>query len=90
MIDSSGTLYDRFRNPLRKDSCPVGEWVRLVDIVPGSVDSSRLADPGLAFIDEAEYKILAYDDQGRVKSDALIYRARDVENPWNVGRPKDG
>jgi hypothetical protein len=90
MMDSRGELFDRFRNPLRRDTCPVGAYVRLVDVIPGSVDTSRLSDPGLAFIDEMEYRVVQYDDQGRVRRDALVFRARDVEDPWNIGRPRDG
>lgn len=90
LMDSRGDLYDRFGNPVRRDVCPVGVYVRLKDVVPGSVDTSRLADPAVAFVDEMEYRITALDDRGRVKADALTFRARDVDDPWNIGRPRNG
>ena len=39
---------------------PVGEWVRLKDVIPGVVDLTKLVDPSLQFIEEAKWSI----DQG--------------------------
>lgn len=39
------------------ETCPVGAWARIRDAIPGSVDTSGMADPSLVFIDEAEYTV---------------------------------
>lgn len=81
LIDRNGDLKDRFDNPIRRETCPVGMWVRLKDVIPSSADISRLADPTLIFVDEAEYE---------VASDTLKFIPRDVQNPWEIGVVKDG
>ena len=81
LIDKNGELRDRFDNPIRRETCPVGMYVRLKDVIPGSADISRLADPTLMFVDEAEYE---------VATDTLKFMPRDIQNPWEIGVAKDG
>jgi hypothetical protein len=40
---------------LDKTQYPVGVWARLKDIIPASVDVTRLADPNKVFIEEVNY-----------------------------------
>jgi hypothetical protein len=80
LINSSGELYDPFGTPVRREACPVGVWARLQDVIPATVDTSKLSDPSIIFIDEFEY-------QPRDK--ILSFIPRNVE-PWKIGRPPDG
>lgn len=81
LLTKDGTLRDPFDTPVRREVCPPGVWVRLKDVIPASVDTSRLADPTLAFIDEVEYV---------VADDRLYILPRDIADPWQIGRPRDG
>lgn len=81
LINQKGELSDKFDNPVRRETCPVGMWTRLKDVIPGSADITRIADPSLMFVDEAEYE---------VASDTLKFTPRDIPNPWEIGVPKDG
>lgn len=81
LILNDGSLRDPYDTPLRKETCPVGIWTRFKDVIPGSVDTSRLSDPTKMFIDEAEYT--PEDDQ-------LNLTPRGWVDPFQIGRPKDG
>jgi len=81
LITRDGKLRDAFDNPVRAETCPVGVWMRLKDVIPSSADTTLLADPTLAFVDIAEYE---------VESKILRLTPRNLENPWDVGRPTDG
>jgi len=80
LLTKQGLLYDG-ETPLRKETCPVGVWARLKDVIPGSVDTSKLADPTVMFIDEAEYE---------PATDTLRLTPRGLQNVWEIGRPVDG
>jgi hypothetical protein len=41
--------------------------VRLQDVIPGTVDLTRLVDPSLQFIEEAEWSSIQGDAAGDVK-----------------------
>jgi len=81
LILKDGSLRDPYDTVIRKDTCPVGIWTRLKDIVPGSVDTTKLADPTIMFIDESEY----ISDEDRLN---LI--PRGFIDPFQIGRPRDG
>jgi hypothetical protein len=81
LILMDGSLRDPYNTEIRKESCPVGIWARFKDVIPGSVDTSRLADPTKMFIDEAEY---TPDD------DQLSLTPRGWIDPFSIGRPRDG
>lgn len=81
LLTKDGELRDPFDTPVRKDTCPAGVWARLKDVIPGSLDTSLLADPTLMFVEESEYD---------VSTETLSLTPRNVEDPWNIGRPKDG
>jgi hypothetical protein len=80
-IMRDGSLTDPYDTVIRKETCPVGIWTRLKDIVPSSVDTTKLADPTLMFIDEAEY----ISDEDR-----LSLTPRGFIDPFQIGRPNDG
>ncbi len=81
LIEKDGSLRDMFDTGLRKELCPVGVWARYKDIIPGSVDITKLSDPSLMFIDEAEYI---------PNEDRLSLTPRGFIDPFQLGRPRDG
>ena len=81
LLSREGKLSDSLDNDIDRETCPVGMWARLKDVIPGSVDITKLSDPSLVFIDQAEYT---------VETDELVPTPRNIENPWDIGRPLDG
>lgn len=81
MILKDGSLRDPYDTVIRKETCPVGIWARLKDIVPASVDTTKLSDPNIMFIDEAEY--IPADDR-------INLTPRGFIDPFTIGRPNDG
>lgn len=81
LLRKDGLLSNPLDNLLRKETCPVGIWTKLKDVIPGSVNLDIIADPSLAFIDGAEYELAA---------DKLTLTPYGNESPWTIGRPKDG
>lgn len=81
LILKDGSLRDPYDTELRKEICPVGVWARFKDIVPSSVDMTKIADPTLMFIDQAEYD---------PKKDLLTLTPRGMLDPFTIGRPADG
>ena len=75
-LHPDGMIYSPWDYPLLKHLSPVGKWVRIKDMFPGSVSLRYLADPTLAFVDEAEYS---------VGEDSLRLTMRDVSRSYNVG-----
>jgi hypothetical protein len=76
-----GSLLNPYDTVIRKETCPVGIWTRLKNIVPSSVDITKLSDPNIMFIDEAEY----IPDEDR-----LNLTPRGFIDPFEIGRPNDG
>lgn len=81
LISKRGELRDAFDVPVRRETCPVGVYARLKDVIPGSLDTSKLADPSLMFIEEAEYE---------PAGDRLTLTPRGEQSPWDIGVPRDG
>jgi hypothetical protein len=81
LILRDGSIRDPYDTPIRKDTCPVGIWARFKDIIPSSVDITKLADPSMMFIDEAEYI---------PDGDLLNLIPRGYIDPFQIGRPRDG
>ncbi len=81
LITKMGELHDASDSPVRKELCPVGVYARLKDVIPGSLDTSKLADPSMMFIEEAEYN---------PASDKLTPSPRGLESPWDIGVIADG
>jgi len=80
-IMKDGSLRDPYDTEIRKETCPVGIWTRLKDVIPPSLDTTKLADPSIMFIDEAEY----IPDEDR-----LNLTPRGFIDPFQIGRPNDG
>jgi hypothetical protein len=78
-IAADGSLADGYGVPVRKEQAPAGVWARLRDLIPGNVDLTKIVDPSLLFIEEAEYS------RGRLQ---LI--PRDMDDLWAIGRMSDG
>lgn len=81
LISTDGELRDEFAVPVRKEHAPAGMWAKLHDVIPGNIDSERLADPSLLFVEESEYE---------TASDRLNLTTRDSIDLWQVGRILDG
>jgi hypothetical protein len=81
LLRKDGRLNDPMDNPVRKELCMVGIWAQLKDIISASIDLSKILDPSLVFIDEAEYEPAA---------DKLTLTPYGNESPWSIGRPIDG
>jgi len=60
LLLADGSLHDAYDNPLPPGACVAGVWARLKDILPASIDTTRLADPALVFIEESEWDEGAY------------------------------
>jgi hypothetical protein len=57
LLRTDGSLHDRYDAPLPQGSCPAGQWARLVDVIPPTVDTSMLADPGSLFMERIEWDV---------------------------------
>ena len=54
-IDRNGLVTDQYNNDIHLASCPVAYWVQLKDIVPVSVDVSKLSNADRLFVEQSEY-----------------------------------
>jgi hypothetical protein len=81
LIFSDGVIAEPNGLPLRSCTCPVGMWARWTDVVPPSVNTTRLADPALVFIDENEYE---------AASDRLTFLPRGMLDPFDYAKVSDG
>jgi hypothetical protein len=70
--------YGEFTPP---ELCKVGEWCSIADIIPASVDVSRLSDLPYFFIEESEYNALTGKTQ---------YIPRNMVNLWQMTQVKNG
>lgn len=68
-------LHDPFDRTLQKWAYPAGVWARLVDVIPGGVDTSRVADPSIVFIEEVTYE---------AETDDVSWRERDYNSLLEV------
>ncbi len=81
LLQRDGSLRDASDTPVRNELCPVGMWARFKDIIPPSVDITRLADPAKLFIEQSEYE---------VASRKLTLTPRGVQDPFDIGSVLDG
>jgi len=56
-INSKLDVFDEYDNLVPPTECPVGKWMRLKNVIPGSANVSRLSDPTIVFIEEARYNV---------------------------------
>lgn len=80
-VERSGRIYDAYGSELRSELCPVGNYLRMRDIVPNSANLARLADPAVIFIEEAEYT----PADGKLK-----ITPRGVPSIYDLGRAGNG
>jgi hypothetical protein len=66
-MDETGQVFEAGGRRSYEFLPPVGRWVRLQDVIPGTVDLTRLVDPSLQFIEEAEWSSIQGDAAGDVK-----------------------
>jgi len=59
---ASGALRTAFDTALAPGQCPAGVWARLKDVLPATLDLTRLADPALVFVEGSEWD----EAQGRL------------------------
>lgn len=75
-----GRIVTRVGEPLASDVMPVGKWIGLKDILPGTLPA-YLANPSPFFVEHSEYDI----EQGR-----WLPIPRGVPSPWDVTRIVEG
>lgn len=81
LVDGNGTPSDRWGNENVAHTCPVGKWALLRDVIPGTLDVSRMADPSRFFIERATYN---------AKTGIWTPEARGVPSAWDIMRVQDG
>lgn len=76
-VEADGRPVDRWGNVVMAHTCPVGKWCGLKDVVPPTLDVSRMADPGHFFVERAEFDVgkLLWAPEGR-----------GTLSPWEVTR----
>lgn len=70
-LGADNVILDQFGAIVSPSTCPVGVWMRYENVIPSSVNTSRLMNAGYAFVEEAEYTA---DD-----NHYQITRTRDVD-----------
>lgn len=77
LLSSTGELRNSYDVLVEGHKCPCGMWAQLKDVLPSSVDVSRLADPTRVFIEQSEYD---------ARSLSLRLQPRGVLSPWDISR----
>jgi hypothetical protein len=80
-LHKDGVLTYANGSPYDVSSCPVAVWVALTGVVPPEVDLPLLADPSVAFIEEAEYD---------VENNVWRPQPRGSDSPWAISGLKRG
>lgn len=75
-INGKGKLSDKWNNRILDHTCPVAGWCQLRDIIPPTLDVSKMADASRFFIERSEY---------RVSSMGLSVEPRSLRSVWDVG-----
>jgi hypothetical protein len=81
-LDSKGIIYFPNGAHIDLETCPVGIWCHLVDVIPATVDLSIVADPSLFFIEQAEY------DAGAGQYN--IIKTRNQSSSFDIGGVDQG
>lgn len=76
LLTTDGRVRDRTGTTWPLFWSPVGKWVAMNDIIPATLDTSRIANPYMLFVDEYSYSF-----QDKV---GTIY-PRGKPSPWDVG-----
>ena len=80
-MDSRGRIFDNYGAPVPGQTCPAGVWVRLLDLLPPSLDTALLGDAGRYFLERSEYE---------VATGQLTREPRGVQSPWEVVEVEEG
>jgi hypothetical protein len=81
VLRSGGELLTPYGEYIRPELCKVGTWASVADIIPSTVDVSRLSDLPYFFIEESEYDAI-------YKS--VRYTPRGISNLWQLTSPRHG
>jgi hypothetical protein len=77
LLTAQGDLQDSWELPQAKEKCTVGVWAKLKDVIPATVDTSKLADPSRMFIESAEFN---------AESLAYVPEPRSLQSVWELGQ----
>jgi hypothetical protein len=80
-LGSDGLLKDSLGNPVPAHTCPVGMWVKLVDVIPATADTSVLGSPSPFFVDRTEYN---------ARSNRLRLEPKAAPSPRDIGKVVQG
>lgn len=80
--DNQNRLYDPFGKLVDPSECTVGVWCALKDVIPDSVDLSKITNPSPFFIEEAEYNT--------TKDEYRITKFRDQSDYFDLGGVEQG
>jgi len=82
-IDRNGLVTDQYNNDIHLASCPVAYWIQLKDIVPVSVDVSRLSNADRLFVEQSEYdaKTGVYKIKQARDSDIITDALAELKSP---------
>lgn len=81
LVERTGWMFDAFGSELRRELCPVGNYLRMRDLTPSSANMSALADPAMIFVEEAEYT---------PSNGELRITPRGVPSIYDLGRTRNG
>lgn len=81
-LDNQYRLFDPFGKLVQPSECTVGVWCAFKDVIPDSVDLSKLTNPSPFFIEEAEYDA--------TKDEYKITKVRDQRDYFDIGGVEQG
>ena len=79
-MDKRGRIYDDNDNEILPSDCPAGMWLRYKDVIPATVNVSKLTNASYVFVEEAEYDA--------IRDIYKIVRTRTVD-PFGLGTLRD-
>jgi hypothetical protein len=74
-LQADGLIRDLWDNPVLQHTCPVAQWCLLRDVIPPTVDVSRMANPTRFFVQRSEFSVDSW---------SLILEPRGTESPWSA------
>lgn len=73
-LDAGNIVRDQYGAIVPPSICPVGVWMRFEDVIPSTIDISRLMNAGFVFVEEAEYTAIDNHYQITKSRDVDLYR----------------
>lgn len=80
-LGPDGRLMDEWDSQSVAHTCPVGQWCGLKDVIPPTLDTTKLADPTSFFIERSEF-----DPQ----SQSWTPEPRGIPSPWEISQLNQG